>query len=156
MDIDLKTLAPLVDELTVPDAAEVSWTDVTPSAAHSDETGVLNTVYDPASDDAHDEVSLEVSVGDLSTGADWLDYAESGLESVDLNDLLDAGSVSAELEAIAILGENAASEPAAPEATDGAPKATEPPDVAHLSQELLFPQVTIVIDADADTDSVAI
>ena len=155
MNIEQDIIAPLVNEFAVPEAADVSWTGVTRPAAQGDERGVLEAFYAPESGAEDDAASLEISVADLSTNAEWPEFAESGLESVDLNDLLDAGSVSAELEAIAILGENAAEEPSGAEANADTSQEQDGPDLAHLSQDLLFPQVTIVIDADAETDSVA-
>lgn len=154
-DIEFVATADVVEEFTLPDPADVSWTDVTQPLALGEGQNVLQAFYVPSPNVDDEDVSFDISVADLPSDTSWLSTEESGLESVDLNELLDAGSVSAELEAIAILGENASDE--APAASDSANAldATELPDVAQLSQDFFFPQVTIVIDADTDSESVA-
>ncbi|MDA7947655.1 MAG: hypothetical protein MPJ78_09275 [Hyphomicrobiaceae bacterium] len=154
MDIKVEIIAPVVEEFASPDTADVVWTDTIQPVAE-DGQPVLEAFYAPESHAGDDSVSLEIPATDVSADTDWLDFAESGLESVDLNDLLDAGSVSAELETIAILGENASDETQSTEAKEPRSEASDWPEVAHLSEDFLFPQVTIVIDADSETDSVA-
>lgn len=154
-DIEIEIATPVVEDFTLPDSVDVNWTDVTQPLSLGEEQNVLQAFYVPSLDADEDNVSLEIPVAELPSDTSWLSAEESGLESVDLNELLDAGSVSAELEAIAILGENASDE--APTVAGGAnaPESADLPDVAQLSQDFFFPQVTIVIDADSDPESVA-
>ena len=154
-DIEFVVTADVVEEFTLPDPADVNWTDVTQPHALGEGQNVLQAFYVPSSNVDEEDVSFEISVAELPSDTSWLSTEESGLESVDLNELLDAGSVSAELEAIAILGENASDEAPAVSDNVNASEATELPDVAQLSQDFFFPQVTIVIDADTDSESVA-
>ena len=156
VDIKIEIIAPGAEEFALPETADVVWADALQSVTQEDAQSVLEAFYMPESEAADEPVTLENPDAGLSANADWLDYEESGLESVDLNDLLDAGSVSAELEAIAILGENASEDAPGPQASESWNDVSNSPDAAHLSQDLLFPSVTIVIDADSETDSVAL
>jgi hypothetical protein len=142
----------VIGDIAVPDVVDLGWSPADNVFIHLDGQEMIGEFFAPQAGPAEEASVLEFAATDIPVGSLLVDIDGLDSDTLDLNELLSETGIAPELTLLAV-----------PDAADSARSASmdalqdaDLPDIAQMSTGLAFPQLTIVIDDDPGSDTVAL
>ena len=142
----------VIGDIAMPDAVDLGWSPADNVFIHLDSQEMFGEFFAPQAGPVEEASVIEFAATDIPVGSLLVDIDGHDSETLDLNELLSETGIAPELTLLAV-----------PDAADSARSASmdalqdaDLPDIAQMSTGLAFPQLTIVIDDDPGSDTVAI
>ncbi len=142
----------VIGDIAVPDVVDLGWSPADNVIIHLDGQEMVGEFFAPQAGPVEEASVLEFAATDIPVGSLLVDIDGLDSDTLDLNELLSETGIEPELTLLAV-----------PDAADSARSASmdalqdaDLPDIAQISTGLAFPQLTIVIDDDPGSDTVAL
>ena len=142
----------MIGKIAVPDKDSLGWSPAEHVFVHLDGQEMVGDFFAAQAGPVEEASVIEFAASDVPVGSLLVDIDGHDSETLDLNELLSETGIAPELTLLTI-----------PDAADSARSASmdasqdvDLPDVTQMSIDLAFPQLTIVIDDDSGSDTVAL
>ena len=143
----------VIGDIAVPDMVDLGWSPADNVFIHLDGQEMFGEFFAPQAGPVEEASVIEFAATDIPVGSLLVDIDDGyDSETLDLNELLSDTGIAPELTLLAV-----------PDATDSARSASmdalqdaDLPEIAQMSTGIAFPQLTIVIDDDPGSDTVAL
>ena len=142
----------MIGKIAVPDKDSLGWSPAEHVFVHLDGQEMAGEFFAPQAGPVEEASVLEFAATDIPVGSLLVDIDGLDSDTLDLNELLSESGIAPDLTLLAV-----------PDAADSARSASmdalqdaDLPDIAQMSTGLAFPQLTIVIDDDPGSDTVAL
>jgi hypothetical protein len=142
----------VIGDIAVPDVLDLGWSPADNVFIHLDGQEMVGEFFAPQAGPVEETSVLEFAATDIPVGSLLVDIDGLDSDTLDLNELLSETGIAPDLTLLAV-----------PDAADSARSASmdalqdaDLPDIAQMSTGLAFPQLTIVIDDDPGSDTVAL
>jgi hypothetical protein len=151
-DHGLEGAGSVIGVIDVPDKDSLGWSPAEHVFVHLDGQDMVKEFFTPATGPGEEASVIEFAATDVPLGSLLVDIDGHDTETFDLNELLSETEVSPELAVVAIPDEADSVQPAGLDT----PSDAGLPDIAQMSVDLAFPPLTIVIDDESGSDTVAL
>jgi len=142
----------VIGDIAVPNVVDLGWSPADNVFIHLDSQEMVGEFFAPQAGPVEEASVIEFAATDIPVGSLLVDIDGLDSDTLDLNELLSETGIEPELTLLAV-----------PDAADSARSVSmdalqdaDLPDIAQMSAGLAFPQLTIVIDDDPGSDTVAI
>ena len=142
----------MIGKIAVPDKDSLGWSPAEHVYVHLGGQEMVGDFFAPQAGPVEEASVIEFAASDVPVESLLVDIDGHDSETLDLNKLLSETGIAPDLTLLTI-----------PDAADSARSASMDtaqdanlPDVAQMSTDLAFPQLTVVIDDDPGSDTVAL